>query len=98
MKSTYALINDIERLLFKDPITDNGTKKSLKGLCIVGKLEDGTITVVDNLEMDIYEGILYKDIMKTVYKDGKAMNLTTLAEQPTLYLILCEILTFAYNR
>ena len=80
MKSTYALINDEERLLFKDPITDSGTKKSLKGLCIVGQTEDGTVSVVDKLDMDLYEGLLYKDIMKTVYKDGKVDNLTTLAE------------------
>lgn len=37
MKSTYAEINDHPVEIFKDPVTDNGTKKSLKGLIQVSQ-------------------------------------------------------------
>lgn len=79
MKSTYTVIDGEEKLLYKDPITDNGTKKSLKGLCIVYEDQTG-IHVKDGLNMEQYEEALYLDIMKTVYKDGEIMNETSLAE------------------
>lgn len=33
MKATGATINGVEHALFKDPVTDDGTKKSFKGYC-----------------------------------------------------------------
>lgn len=43
MKATWAKINDEEVSLFKDPITDDGTKKSAKGLLSVTKVGDDFI-------------------------------------------------------
>lgn len=85
MKSTYTVVDGEERLLFKDPITDNGTKKSLKGMCVVvqDETEDGDLSdpyVIDKLNAEQYEGLLYGDIMQTIFKNGEAMNNTTLSE------------------
>ena len=46
MKATYGVVNDEARELFKDPVTDNGTKKSAKGLLRV-EWEDGKFVLYD---------------------------------------------------
>jgi len=46
MKATYGVVNGEARELFKDPITDNGTKKSAKGLLRVEKV-DGEYVLYD---------------------------------------------------
>ena len=61
--------------IFKDPVTDNGTKKSLKGRCAV-HIEDGEYVVkIQCTEQEENEGIL-----QTIYEDGKFYNQTTLTE------------------
>lgn len=40
VKATAATVNDEERMLFKDPKTDDGTKRSQRGRIVVGKKED----------------------------------------------------------
>jgi nicotinamide phosphoribosyltransferase len=61
--------------IFKDPVTDNGTKKSLKGRCAV-HIEDGEYVVkIQCTEQEENEGILH-----TIYEDGKFYNQTTLAD------------------
>lgn len=81
MKSTYAIVNDEEIQIQKDPITDDGTKKSLKGLCYVEEV-DGELTVVDNLYMEEYLKAREngKDKLILLYENGKMFNLTTLEE------------------
>ena len=37
MKATSVTINGVEKAIFKDPITDDGTKKSAKGRVVVAK-------------------------------------------------------------
>lgn len=46
MKATYAVVNGEARELFKDPVTDSGTKKSAKGLLRVEK-ENGKYVLYD---------------------------------------------------
>lgn len=46
MKATYGEVNGEGREIFKDPITDSGTKKSAKGLLRVEK-EDGEFVLYD---------------------------------------------------
>ena len=68
--------NKIEpREIFKDPITDDGTKKSLKGLLYVGEYEE-KIIVNDSVPWDI-EG---KGLLETVFEDGKLIREQTLDE------------------
>lgn len=69
VKTTYNI--------YKDPITDDGTKKSLKGLQMVGYSEKNSneiITVECNQE---YEN---KGLLQVIYEDGKFYNQTTLEE------------------
>jgi nicotinamide phosphoribosyltransferase len=79
MKSTHSVVDGKEYLLYKNPITDSGIKKSLKGLCIV-TLEDGKYKVIDNLYLDEYKRLLPKDELKTFYKDGEVFNFSSLEE------------------
>jgi len=58
--------------IYKDPITDDGTKKSLKGLICV--TEDHEVLTQCTWEQE-QEGILH-----TIYENGKFHNQTTLAE------------------
>ena len=66
------------REIFKDPITDDGTKKSKKGLlCVVGNETGfGPIQVVDQCTWE-QEG---RGLLQTVFKDGKLIKETTLEE------------------
>lgn len=64
------------REIFKDPITDDGTKKSKKGLLQVLKTEKDGIICFDQQEWsDEKEGLL-----TTVFKNGKLVKETTLDE------------------
>ena len=70
------------REIFKDPITDDGTKKSKKGLlCVVDDtlvagLKEGEIAVLDQCSY-YQEGL---GLLTTVFKDGKLVKETTLDE------------------
>lgn len=71
MKSTNAVINGVERPIFKDPKTDSGTKKSQRGRVAVYRDEKGKIFWKDGLSLDTHcSGNLLEDI----FKDGKLMK------------------------
>ncbi len=62
--------------IYKDPITDDGTKKSLKGRCAVHQDADGEYYVkVQCTEQEENEGLL-----QVIYEDGKFYNEITLTE------------------
>jgi phosphoribosylpyrophosphate synthetase len=75
MKSTYAEINGAGVEIFKDPKTDNGTKKSAKGLLMVTQT-DGVYKLVDQVSVDQER----HGCLETVFKDGQLVKTTTLAE------------------
>jgi nicotinamide phosphoribosyltransferase len=58
--------------IYKDPITDDGTKKSLKGLVAV--TEQLEVLTQCTVEQEA------SGILQTIYEDGKFYNQTTLAE------------------
>jgi nicotinamide phosphoribosyltransferase len=66
----------VGREIFKDPITDDGTKKSATGLLRVAKNEDGNITLFDKVNW--YDE--NKGLLKTIYKEGVYQNQTTLTQ------------------
>ncbi len=68
MKATYGEINGEPQAIFKDPITDFGIKKSLRGIISVAK-ENGEYLVTDNLT-----DINCESEMKVVFKNGKLIN------------------------
>jgi nicotinamide phosphoribosyltransferase len=62
MKATYVIVNGVGQEIFKDPITDDGIKKSAKGLLRVN--EDMSLS--DQVTRD-EEG---EGMLKTLYVDG----------------------------
>lgn len=75
MKATWCKINGEEFELFKDPITDDGTKKSAKGLLKVYK-ENGKFKLKDQCTpQEETEGEL-----KIVFEDGELIKDWTLQE------------------
>lgn len=77
MKSTWIQINGEGRDIFKDPKTDNGIKKSLRGRIKVTR-EEGKFKAYDHLtDNSDYSD----DCLRTVFKDGELIideNLDTI--------------------
>jgi len=68
MKATYGEVNGEGRAIFKDPITDDGTKRSAKGLMKITK-QNGTYTLLDQVSWkEEQEGEL-----REVFRDGKLL-------------------------
>ncbi len=80
MKATYAVINGQEHLLQKDPKTDEGVKKSHRGLVVVSKRDDGTLCVLDGMNRQEHDLLAEKDMLKTVFVDGRLLRETSLHE------------------
>ncbi len=87
MKATYGEITHKgdtftgpkteQREIFKDPITDDGTKKSKKGLLYIQyNTSNGDLEVIDGVGWDLEQ----KGELKIVFKDGKLLVKTTLEE------------------
>ena len=64
--------------IFKDPITDDGMKKSAKGLLTVLKDSEGNYSVKDQCTWDEVESD--ENQLKPIFKDGKFLKETTLTE------------------
>ncbi len=75
MKATYGEVNGIGREIFKDPITDDGTKKSKKGLLRVHNGPVGLECIDQCSWTDEMGGEL-----QTVYLNGELVKETTLDE------------------
>jgi len=69
MKATYVDVNGVGQEIFKDPITDDGIKKSAKGLLRVN--EDLTLSDQVSWKEQEEEGIL-----QVLYRDGMFENYT----------------------
>ncbi len=52
MKTTYAMVDGREIMVYKDPKTDDGTKKSAVGRLLVTRNEDGKFVLRDGLDMN----------------------------------------------
>jgi nicotinamide phosphoribosyltransferase len=77
MKATYCEINGEGREIFKDPITDDGTKKSATGLlCVTRDEYSGDYMLMDRVDWQTSKG----GELKTIYRDGSFENTTTLLE------------------
>lgn len=74
MKATYVEVNGEGREIFKDPITDDGTKKSATGLLHVTKSNENGYMLVDKVTWDNEKN----GELQTIYKDGEFFNETTL--------------------
>lgn len=75
MKATYVVIDGEGHKIYKDPVTDDGTKKSATGLLQVVK-ENGKYIVRDQVGWAEEA----QSELKTVFKDGILLRECTLAE------------------
>lgn len=70
MKATWCQVNGEGREIFKDPKTDDGTKKSLKGLISVELMSDGTYKAIDQVTPQQEQ----LGNLETVFEDGKLLK------------------------
>ena len=68
MKATYGEVNGVGREIFKDPKTDDGTKKSAKGLMKL-IIENGSYQLIDQVN---WEQEKQGELIE-VFKDGKLL-------------------------
>lgn len=81
LKSTLCVIDGDEVQIFKDPTTDDGIKKSQKGAVQVYKDGDGLVTFKDEMFLTEVNALGDSEsLLRTIYKDGKLIKETTLAE------------------
>lgn len=76
MKATYVEVNGHGREIFKDPITDDGTKKSATGLLRVETDTEGNYKLFDKVSWAFEKS----GNLQTIYHDGKFENPTTLTQ------------------
>lgn len=76
MKATSAIINGVEHAIFKDPITDDGMKKSQCGRVIVYRAPQG-ITYMDGLSLKSSAHNL-EDLLEDVFCNGVLLRDETL--------------------
>lgn len=74
MKATYVVIQGNQFMIEKDPVTDDGLKKSATGLLVVNM--DGTLS--DGYLRD--EWLTKPSLLELVWKDGQAVKTWTLDE------------------
>lgn len=79
LKTTYAVVDGVERKLFKNPITDKeAIKKSQKGLVVVIKSQEEGIHYIDDLNLNEYDDIVAnligdRILLQEVFLDGKLL-------------------------
>jgi nicotinamide phosphoribosyltransferase len=77
MKATYGEVDGVGRDIFKDPKTDDGTKKSAKGLMQVYRNPaTGKLALKDQCSWEEEA----QGELKSVFRDGKLLVDWTLAE------------------
>ena len=84
MKATYGEVNGEPRNIFKDPKTDDGTKKSAKGLLQVISFE-GTLVLRDECTWEEEQ----QGLLETVFENGKLVrkeSLSTIRERIAVQL------------
>jgi nicotinamide phosphoribosyltransferase len=86
MKATWARIDGVEHSLFKDPVTDDGMKKSAKGRLAVGRRagstladDSGELMLVNNATPDQEA----KSLLQPVWEDSKFLVRHTYREIAT---------------
>lgn len=79
LKETAIVKNGVDKPVWKDPVTDDGTKKSAKGRVAVIE-QNGEQVLVDGLTKETLAQYADTNLLKTIFIDGKLLYETTLAE------------------
>jgi nicotinamide phosphoribosyltransferase len=77
LKSTLCVINGDEKMIFKDPKTDDGIKKSQLGKVAVIDIGENSIRTVDGLFM---EEEIPGDLLSPVFLNGKLLSRDTFSQ------------------
>jgi len=80
LKSTYAKINGEEKFLFKDPVTDNGVKKSNTGMVAVVRSPEKDTYCIDGLTSYGRDNWERADLLEDIFLDGKVLRTQNLSE------------------
>lgn len=72
LKATYGVVNGEERLIFKNPKTDDGTKKSQKGMVVTYANHMGEIVCEDELTESQRDSKEY-NLMRVIFEDGNLL-------------------------
>jgi nicotinamide phosphoribosyltransferase len=75
VKATYGEVEGVGRAIFKDPKTDNGGKRSARGLLRVDR-ENGRLVLSDGCTWEQANG----GMLQPVFRDGKVLRRATLGE------------------
>jgi nicotinamide phosphoribosyltransferase len=70
VKMTYVVVNGKGREIFKDPKTDDGTKKSAKGRLAVGNMADGTLYRIEGAT----DEEIARSVIQPVWENGKFLK------------------------
>lgn len=76
MKATYVGVDGKGYPIFKDPVTDDGTKKSATGLLTVESAPGGGYQLLDNASYEQER----RGCLMNIYENGRFSNVTTLDE------------------
>lgn len=76
MKATSVTIDGVEQPIFKDPVTDDGTKKSARGRVRVTRDSLNHLVVYDSDSKSKHS----LDLLEVIYKNGKFVKEVTLSE------------------
>lgn len=79
IKATYCERNGVGKEIFKDPITDDGVKKSAKGLMVVNSDGNGSFKMTDQVSKEVEANPTMSEL-KTVFRNGKLVKDQTLSE------------------
>jgi len=93
MKATYGEVNGEGREIYKDPVTDDGTKKSAKGLLKVVS-ENGRYILYDQVSREEEK----QGDLKEVFRDGNLLKDQSLAEIRTRIRQRSAVLTVQAER
>lgn len=76
MKATYVEVNGEPREIFKDPVTDDGGKRSARGLLRVDADERGKLYLENQVTRDLER----TGMLRTVFRDGILIDRTCLGD------------------
>ena len=74
LKTTYARQDGKDMMLFKDPFTDDGVKKSQKGMVSVFRDNKGLLQYKDGLTWQDTQHNTEDELLQTVFRDGQLLK------------------------
>jgi nicotinamide phosphoribosyltransferase len=78
VKATWAMVNGQERMLHKDPVTDNGGKRSARGRIVVRRGRGGALEMIDGLTLEQQKEYDRENLLISVWRNGQFVHRNTL--------------------